>query len=201
MGRRGAQALDRNPNWKGGRSVASNGYVLVKAPGHHLADSRGYAYEHRIVAEQKIGRHLREGEQVHHIDHDKTNNAPENLEVVPSRAHHARLHRTSSRRLREPGERNPLIDCGCGCGTSFHQFDEQGRQRSFVSGHNPPPAPVTNAVLAALADGPLHRSELAVRLGKETRSVATVLSKLKRKGTVTNQGEGVWATNDDEAAA
>lgn len=39
-----------NPNWRGGRSVASNGYMLVRAGvGHHLADVRGYAYEHRLV--------------------------------------------------------------------------------------------------------------------------------------------------------
>lgn len=43
--------------WKGGRSIASNGYVLVRVgKKHHLADVRGYAYEHRIVAEQKLGR-------------------------------------------------------------------------------------------------------------------------------------------------
>jgi hypothetical protein len=31
----------RNPNWKGGRLVASNGYVLVRVGvGHHLADVR-----------------------------------------------------------------------------------------------------------------------------------------------------------------
>lgn len=43
-------------NWKGGRSIASNGYMLVRVGlSHHLADVRGYAYEHRLVAEQKIG--------------------------------------------------------------------------------------------------------------------------------------------------
>lgn len=34
-----------NPNWKGGRTIASNGYVLIKVgKEHHLADVRGYAY-------------------------------------------------------------------------------------------------------------------------------------------------------------
>lgn len=50
-----------NPNWKGGRSIASNGYVLLRMPGHHLADVRGYVYEHRLVAEQKLGRRLVKG--------------------------------------------------------------------------------------------------------------------------------------------
>jgi hypothetical protein len=35
-----------------------------------------------------------------------------------------------------PGERNRLIACACGCGTSFRKFDEENRPRKFVSGHN-----------------------------------------------------------------
>lgn len=80
----------KNGMWKGGRSIASNGYVLLRVGvDHHLADVRGYAYEHRVVAEQMLGRRLRRGEQVHHRDHDKTNNAPENLEVLSTAAHGA----------------------------------------------------------------------------------------------------------------
>ena len=85
---------ERNPNWRGGRSVASNGYVLIRVdPDHHLADVRGYAYEHRLNAEAKIGRRLRSGEQVHHIDRNKQNNDPSNLEVVDRPTHGVR-HRT-----------------------------------------------------------------------------------------------------------
>lgn len=40
-----------------GRSIASNGYVLIwVGRDHPLADVRGYAYEHRLVASQTIGR-------------------------------------------------------------------------------------------------------------------------------------------------
>lgn len=130
------QALHRNPNWKGGRTVASNGYVLVKAPDHPAADSRGYVYEHRLVAEQKIGRPLRPGEQVHHIDHNKQNNAPANLEVVAGRAEHAVRHRTTGQGRRRPGQANDLVRCACGCGASFPRFDGCGRPRQYVSGHN-----------------------------------------------------------------
>ena len=49
-------------------------------------------HTHRIVAEQKIGRPLREGEVVHHIDGDRHNNAPENLMVFESQAKHAQWH-------------------------------------------------------------------------------------------------------------
>lgn len=57
----------------------------------------GYVYEHVIVAEKKIGRPLRPGEVVHHIDGDKRNNAPSNLEVLASQAEHARLHASARR--------------------------------------------------------------------------------------------------------
>lgn len=128
----------RNPNWKGGRSVASNGYVLVRVGvGHHLADVRGYAYEHRLVAEQKVGRRLRDDEEVHHVDGDKTNNVASNLEVV-TRAQHCVEHRSAASRdrLRKPGEPNVIVACACGCGAQIERFDEWGRPRSFVSGHN-----------------------------------------------------------------
>lgn len=46
-----------NPNWKGGRTITEHGYVLLRVGSqHHLADVRGYAYEHRIVAERMLNR-------------------------------------------------------------------------------------------------------------------------------------------------
>jgi hypothetical protein len=127
---------ERNPFWKGGRSIASNGYVIVKVgTGHHLADVRGYAYEHRVVAERKLGRRLLPGEIVHHIDRNKQNNADDNIEVMPSTAHHHLQHRTRTD-LRHPDEPNATVACACGCGQTFLKFDGDGRPRRFVSGHN-----------------------------------------------------------------
>lgn len=48
-------------------------------------------HAHRVVAEVVIGRKLLPGEVVHHIDGDKSNNAPENLEVL-TQAEHTRRH-------------------------------------------------------------------------------------------------------------
>lgn len=120
------------------RIVASNGYVLVRVgKDHHLADVRGYAYEHRLVAEKKLGRRLARGEQVHHVDEDKQNNVDENLEVVPSFAHHRALHRKTETGQRNPGCPNPEIMCECDCGSTFPRYDTSGRPRRFISGHNP----------------------------------------------------------------
>lgn len=51
-------------------------------------------HAHRVIAEKILGRPLKKGEVVHHIDHDKKNNAPENLQVLASQAEHARVHFT-----------------------------------------------------------------------------------------------------------
>lgn len=136
MGKKGAQALDRNPNWKGGRSVASNGYVLIKMPDHPLADVRGYVYEHRLTAEEMLGRALEPGEIPHHKNGNKQDNRPDNIEVYTSIGEHLYHHRNPNSNRRKPGESNPVVKCACGCGRDFPLYDSSGRPRSYVSGHN-----------------------------------------------------------------
>lgn len=74
-----------------------SGYVYIYAPEHLEANTRGYVYEHRVIAEQKIGRRLFENEIVHHKDENRWNNSPDNLEVM-DRAEHARLHNLGKKR-------------------------------------------------------------------------------------------------------
>ncbi len=66
----------------------------------HLGTGKGVSYEktfgrhtHRIVAEQMLERPLKPREVVHHKDGNKRNNTPENLEVFPSQAEHAKWHK------------------------------------------------------------------------------------------------------------
>ena len=48
---------------------------------------------HRWVAKKKIGRELRKGEVVHHINYNKRDNSEENLFVCSSQREHERIHR------------------------------------------------------------------------------------------------------------
>lgn len=127
----------KNGMWKGGRTITKHGYVLIRVGKEHpLADIRGYAYEHRVIAAQKLGRALKPDEIVHHQDGNTQNNNPDNLKIVLGIVGHRFVHRTKESNKRKPGELNPDVTCACGCGRIFKKFDRSNRPRRFVSGHN-----------------------------------------------------------------
>lgn len=112
----------------------TRGYKLVfVGKEHHLADVRGYAYKHRLIAEQMLGRQLKRGEEVHHDDDNPSNNRRRNLIITRNHATHLAQHRTRTDK-RQPGDRNPTIKCACGCGRTMKKFDRFYRPRRFLPG-------------------------------------------------------------------
>lgn len=58
-----------------------------------MCGSDGMVYLHRKVMSEKLGRVLVEGEIVHHIDFNKENNNPDNLQLLASAAEHNTIHK------------------------------------------------------------------------------------------------------------
>jgi hypothetical protein len=70
------------------RKVTEAGYVKVFiGEGRPMADCRGETFEHRLVVSQKLGRPLTTFEHVHHLNGVKTDNRPENLEMMGADSH------------------------------------------------------------------------------------------------------------------
>ena len=92
-------AGDQNPNWKGGRRVDSRGYIEINVGEDHPMASKGSRYvgEHRLVMAEKLGRMLTSDEIVHHIDENKQNNDPANLEIEDRSTHMTRHYANKPR--------------------------------------------------------------------------------------------------------
>ena len=97
--------------------------------------ARRELYDTDSLAEEKLGRALTAKELIHHINGNRQDNRPGNIDVLPSIAHHLRQH-TGRDDLHPIGEDNPIVVCACGCGQTFLRFDRWSRPRRFVSGHN-----------------------------------------------------------------
>lgn len=77
---------ERHPRFNGGVYVNGNGYLRISA-----GPLRG-KYVHVLVLEAKLGRRLEPHEESHHINGDRLDCRPENLEVRLVEEHRAYLN-------------------------------------------------------------------------------------------------------------
>ena len=68
------------PIEKGERRVNSNGYILIRT-------DNGIELEHRVIMERLLGRRLNNNEVVHHINNDRIDNNPDNLQLLTKEEH------------------------------------------------------------------------------------------------------------------
>lgn len=84
--------------WKGGKSTTSKGYKLVKMPGHHRANSRGYVPEHILIFEEETGVQVPKNCCIHHLNGVKDDNRIENLCMMTHSAHTVFHHSGTKRK-------------------------------------------------------------------------------------------------------
>jgi hypothetical protein len=172
---------------------SSNGYArILVGRGHPLANVKGWAYEHRLIASAKVGSWVARSQKVHHVNRDRSDNRPENLEVYGSQAEHLVKHRSPRSRRRKPGEGNPAISCSCGCGETLTRFDQFGNPRSCVFAHGIIPSAVAEAVLNAIGDGEKTVGQIREEVGGTKQMNYSRLNRLKKIGLVVNVRRGTW---------
>lgn len=82
-------------------SIIISGYEYIYKPEHPNALKMGYVAKHRLVLEEKLGRYLDKSEVAHHINEDKLDNRPENIELMTF-SKHSSFH--AKRKARKNGK-------------------------------------------------------------------------------------------------
>lgn len=73
---------------KNAKPILRHGYMYIRMPSYHRAHKQGgYAKIADLVLEKKLGRNLEDFEIAHHVDGCKTNDSPENLELMTNKEH------------------------------------------------------------------------------------------------------------------
>lgn len=109
-----------NATWNGGRMMSRYGYWQVQCIGHPFGVGRSdYVLEHRLVAEKYLltdensvaidgKRYLSPDYIVHHKNGIRTDNRPENLEVM-QKGQHTKMHNIQNNKVRKRDTRGRFL--------------------------------------------------------------------------------------------
>ena len=128
----GSQHGHLNPSWNGGKTIDKTGYILLYMPDYPSSNCNGYVREHRFVMEQQLGRLLTKSEVVHHIDGNRSNNSPHNLELFDKNANHLRHELTGKApQWSEDGRARIAVASKKGTDASRHQpWTDERREKA-----------------------------------------------------------------------
>jgi len=91
---------EKSPNWKGGRRIDIDGYILIHKPNHPRANGRGYIPESHLVYEEYWNEHVPKGYLLHHMDENKKNNNIINIPLL-TRSYHIKIHNQKRRNIND----------------------------------------------------------------------------------------------------
>ena len=74
-------------------------YIHIYAPGYPNISGRRTVPEHRLIVEKNMGKFLKKGEVVHHINGNKKDNRLKNLKVL-TRKQHSKLHLNAVKKIK-----------------------------------------------------------------------------------------------------
>jgi len=95
----GQRYREKHPNWKGGRWIGKDGYIVLNHGSKHTV--RNEQYEHRFVAEKVLSRKLKPKECVHHINGIRSDNRHCNLLVCTNAYHNFLNNRMATLYVKE----------------------------------------------------------------------------------------------------
>lgn len=94
---------------RGTTTRSINGYVLVKNYDHPNRNSHNDILEHILIVSGMVGRPLKKGEVVHHINCIRDDNRLENLFLFKNRSEHKKCHGTVNKLIRTLLEKHIIV--------------------------------------------------------------------------------------------